>query len=187
MNIPIDGLGTPAAARVNLMADTNGVAERDVVDFNRYGLAPSLALGLGEPTRVTFSWFYQQEHDRPDFGVPWYFGTPAAGAPQQFLRLQTDHLKTTADMGTVKVEHDLDDWITVRDLSRYAAYTRFETAAKPGLAASVTPTTPLSSAGVALNNFTLASTEKQFQNQLDALMKFVTGPIAHDRGCRLRI
>ena len=68
----------------------------------------------------------------------------------------------------------------MRDLSRYAAYTRYETAAKPGLAASVTPATPLTSAGVALNSFTVVSTEKQFQNQLDAVMKFVTGPIAHD-------
>ena len=49
VNMPIDGLGTPAAVRINLMADTNGVAERDVVDFNRFGLAPSLALGLGDP------------------------------------------------------------------------------------------------------------------------------------------
>ncbi len=180
INIPIEGLGTPAAARVNLMADTNGVAERDLVNYNRFGLAPSLALGLGEPTRVTFSYFYQQERDRPDFGVPWYFGTPAAVPRNNYYGFRTDKLQTTADMGTVKIEHDLDDWITVRDQSRYAAYTRYELAAKPGLAANVTPTTPLSSAGVALNSFTLASTEKQFQNQIDALMKFVTGPIAHD-------
>jgi catecholate siderophore receptor len=180
IDMPIDGLGTPAAARVNLMADTNGVAERDVVEFNRYGLAPSLALGLGTPTRVTFSYFYQQEHDRPDFGIPWYFGTPAPVARNNFYGFKTDHLNTTADMGTVKVEHDLDDWLTVRDQSRYAAYTRFETAAKPGLAAGVTPATPLGAAGIALNSFTLASTEKQFQNQIDALAKFVTGPIRHD-------
>jgi len=180
VNIPIEGLGTPAAARVNLMADTNTVAERDLVNYNRFGLAPSLALGLGEPTRVTFSYFYQQERDRPDFGVPWYFGVPAAVPRNNYYGFRTDKLQTTADMGTVKVEHDLDDWITVRDQSRYAAYTRYELAAKPGLAANVTPTTPLSSAGVALNSFSVVSTEKQFQNQVDALMKFVTGPIAHD-------
>ncbi len=180
INIPIEGLGLPAAARLNLMADTNGVAERDLVNYNRFGLAPSLALGLGEPTRVTFSYFYQQERDRPDFGVPWYFGTPAAVPRNNYYGFRTDKLQTTADMGTIKVEHDLDDWITVRDLSRYAAYTRYELAAKPGLAANVTTATPLSSAGVALNSFSVVSTEKQFQNQLDALMKFVTGPIAHD-------
>jgi catecholate siderophore receptor len=180
INIPIEGLGLPAAARINLMADTNGVAGRDLVNYNRFGLAPSLALGLGEPTRVTFSYFYQQERDRPDFGVPWYFGTPAAVPRNNYYGFRTDKLQTTADMGTVKVEHDLDDWITVRDQSRYAAYTRYELAAKPGLAANVTPTTPLSSAGVALNSFSVVSTEKQFQNQIDALMKFVTGPIAHE-------
>lgn len=180
INMPIEGLGTPAAARVNLMVDTNGVADRDVADYNRFGLAPSLALGLGEPTRITFSYFYQQEHDRPDFGIPWYFGTPAPVPRNNFYGFKTDHLNTTADMGTVKVEHDFADWLTVRDQSRYAAYTRFETAAKPGLAANVTPTTPLSAAGIALNSFTLASTEKQFQNQVDALARFVTGPIAHD-------
>lgn len=180
INMPIEGLGTPAAARVNLMVDTNGVADRDVADYNRFGLAPSLALGLGEPTRITFSYFYQQEHDRPDFGIPWYFGTPAPVPRNNFYGFKTDHLNTTADMGTVKVEHDFADWLTVRDQSRYAAYTRFETAAKPGLAANVTPTTPLSAAGIALNSFTLASTEKQFQNQIDALARFVTGPIAHD-------
>jgi catecholate siderophore receptor len=180
INIPIEGLGLPAAARINLMANTNGVADRDLVNYNRFGLAPSLALGLGEPTRVTFSYFYQQERDRPDFGVPWYFGTPAAVPRNNYYGFRTDKLQTTADMGTVKVEHDLDDWVTVRDQSRYAAYTRYELAAKPGLAANVTPTTPLSSAGVALNSFSVVSTEKQFQNQIDALMKFVTGPIAHD-------
>jgi catecholate siderophore receptor len=180
VNMPIDGLGTPAAVRVNLMADTNGVADRDVTRFNRFGLAPSLALGLGTPTRVDLSWFYQQEHDRPDFGTPWYFGTPSAVPRNNFYGFKTDHLNTTANMGTVRVEHDFADWFTLRDQSRYAAYTRFETAAKPGLAANVTPATPLSSAGVALNSFTLASTEKQFQNQLDALARFVTGPVAHD-------
>ena len=180
INIPIDGLGMPAAARVNLMADTNTVAERDLVNFNRYGLAPSLALGLGTPTRVVFSYFYQQERDRPDFGIPWYFGTPAPVDRNNYYGFRTDKLKTTADMGTVKVEHDFADWLEVRDLSRYAAYTRYETASKPGLAANVTPTTPLSAAGVALNSFTVVSTEKQFQNQLDALVKFVTGPIRYD-------
>jgi catecholate siderophore receptor len=179
-NIPIDGLGTPAAVRVNLMADTNTVAERDLVNFNRYGLAPRLALGLGTPTRLVLSYFYQAERDRPDFGVPWYFGTPAPVDRNNYYGFRTDRLKTTADMGTAKIEHDFSDWLTLRDQSRYAAYTRYETASKPGLAANVTPGTALSAAGVALNSFTLASTEKQFQNQLDALVKFVTGPVQHD-------
>ena len=51
--------------------------DRDVAQFNRFGVAPSLALGLGTQTRLTASYFYQTENDMPDFGVPWYFGAPA--------------------------------------------------------------------------------------------------------------
>jgi catecholate siderophore receptor len=180
VNMPIDGLGTPAAVRLNLMANTNGVAERDIVRFARYGIAPSLALGLGTPTRVTVSYLHQAERDIPDFGIPWYFGTPAPVPRNNYYGFRSDRLKTQADIGTFEVEHDFSDWLTVRDQSRYAAYTRGETAGKPGLAANVTPTTPLSAAGISLNDFTLQSTEKQFQNQLDGLAKFVTGSIQHD-------
>lgn len=180
VNMPIDGLGTPAALRANVMVDTNGVADRDVVQFNRYGLAPSLALGLGTPTRVTVSYFYQAESDTPDFGVPWYFGKPAPVPQNNYYGRKSDRLKTSADIGTVKLEQDVSDWLTLRAQSRYAAYSRFETAGKPTLAANVTPSTPLGSATITLNDFTLKSVETQFQNQVDGLAKFVTGPIQHD-------
>src|ERR1700733_688646 len=44
VNEPLDGLGTPAAFRLNLMGNTNKVADRDIVQYNRFGVAPSLAL-----------------------------------------------------------------------------------------------------------------------------------------------
>ena len=40
-------------------------------------------------------------------------------------------------------------------------------AGKPGLATNVTTSTPLSSAGVALNDFHVNSVETQFQNQVE--------------------
>jgi catecholate siderophore receptor len=180
VNISIEGLGTPAAVRVNVMANTNGVAERDIVKFSRYGFAPSLALGLGTPTRLNVSYVYQSESDTPDFGIPWYFGVPASVPRNNYYDFRSDRLKTNANIGTIKLEHDVNDWLTVSDQSRYAVYTRKETAGKPGLAASVTPATPLSAAGVSLNDFTLRSTEQQFQNQLDGVAKFDTGFIHHD-------
>ncbi|HWY61500.1 MAG TPA: TonB-dependent siderophore receptor [Rhizomicrobium sp.] len=180
VNVPLDGLGTPAALRVNVMADTNGVQDRDVVQFNRYGLAPSLALGLGTPTRLTISYFYQAESDTPDFGVPWYFGKPSAVPRNNYYGYRSDRLKTSADIGTVKLEHDLFDWLTLRAQSRFADYSRFETAGKPTLAANVTAATPLSSAGTTLIDFTLKSIETQFQNQVDGLAKFATGDIQHE-------
>src|SRR2546429_6684406 len=37
-------------------------------------VAPSLALGLNSPTRVTLSFFHQNDDNLPDFGVPAFRG-----------------------------------------------------------------------------------------------------------------
>jgi len=180
MNEPIDGLGTPAAFRLNLMGNTNKVADRDIVQYNRFGVAPSLALGLGTATRLTVSYFYQTDDDTPDFGVPWYFGKPAAVPRNNYYGFRSDREKTGANIATAKLDHELYDWLTLEAQTRYAAYGRSELAGKPGLATNVTTSTPLSSAGVSLNDFYLNSVETQFQNQVNGIAKFATGEIQHD-------
>ena len=180
VNLPLDGLGTPAAFRINVMGNTNKVADRDIAQYNRFGVAPSLALGLGTPTRFTVSYFYQGDNDTPDFGVPWYFGKPAPVPRNNYYDFRSDRERTSANIGTAKVEHDLYDWLTLNAESRYAAYGRFESTAKPGLASSVTASTPLASAGVSLNHFTLRSLDTEFQNQVNGLAKFATGDIQHE-------
>jgi catecholate siderophore receptor len=56
INQPFDG---GAALRLNLMVQDNDVAGRDEVHTMRWGIAPSFAIGLGGPTRLTFSYFHQ--------------------------------------------------------------------------------------------------------------------------------
>ena len=160
VNIPIDGLGTPAALRINVMGNTNRWPTAISCSINRFGVAPSLALGLGTPTRLTVSYFYQSEDDTPDFGVPWYFGKPAPVPRNNYYGFRSDRVKTSANIGTVKLEHDFTDWLTLSAQSRYAAYARYETAGKPGLAANVTTSTPLSAAGVTLTDFTLKASRR---------------------------
>ena len=50
INTPVNWLGKGAAFRLNVMGDENNVAERDVAENRRFGIAPSLSLGLGTPT-----------------------------------------------------------------------------------------------------------------------------------------
>src|SRR5580698_4325392 len=147
VNEPLDGLGTPAAFRLNLMGNTNKVADRDIVQYNRFGVAPSLALGLGTATRLILSYFFQTDDDTPDFGIPWYFGKPAAVPRNNYYGFRSDREKTSANIATAKLDHELYDWLTLEAQSRYAAYGRSELAGKPGLATNVTTSTPLSSAG----------------------------------------
>ena len=180
IDIPIDDLGIPAAFRLNVMGNSDGVAEREVAKYGRYGFAPSLALGLGTPTRVDISYFHQTENDIPDFGLPWYFGAPPPVSQDNYYGFRSDHLNTSADIGTLKAEHDFTDDVTVRDQFRYADYGRSETGSKPALPASATPATPLNTINVTINSFTLNSTERQLQNQTDLLAKLDTGPIHHD-------
>ena len=180
IDVPIDDIGTPAALRLNVMGNTNGVAGRDMVDYSRYGLAPSLSLGIGTPTRVDVSYLHQSENDRPDFGLPWYFGSPAPVNDSNYYGYSTDHLNANADIATAKVEHDFDDSFTVRDQFRYSDYTRNVVGSKPALPASATPATPLANINLTINSFSLRSTEQQLMNQTDLLAKFDTGFLHHD-------
>ncbi len=80
------------------MGNDNGVAERDKVNYQRYGFAPSLALGLGTDTRYLLSYFHQSENDVPDYGIPWYFGKPAPVDRSNFYGYSSDYLKNDNDI-----------------------------------------------------------------------------------------
>src|ERR1700728_4580464 len=73
-NLP---LSATAAARVTVMDQSNGVVDRDQVHYHRYGVAPTLSLGIDTPTRLTFSYFKEEENNLPDYGIPFIDGAPA--------------------------------------------------------------------------------------------------------------
>jgi catecholate siderophore receptor len=56
-NLP---LSDTAAARITVMDQRNQVVDRDQVVYRRYGVAPTLALGQGTPTRLTLSYFKEE-------------------------------------------------------------------------------------------------------------------------------
>ncbi len=70
-------LGDAAAIRLNVMGEASDTADRDYVHQERWGFAPSITLGMGEPTSFTLSYFYQNENNTPDYGIPFVFGAPA--------------------------------------------------------------------------------------------------------------
>lgn len=68
------------ALRVNALWQEGGVAGRNTVEENRWSLAPSLALGLGTPTRVQLAYQHSKNDDIPDYGLPRGAMPGAAGA-----------------------------------------------------------------------------------------------------------
>ncbi|WP_269778102.1 TonB-dependent receptor, partial [Pseudomonas tolaasii] len=62
-------LNDTTAFRLNLMAHGNDVPGRDYEDYSRWGIAPSIAFGLGTPTRVTLSYEHQKDDNTPQYGI----------------------------------------------------------------------------------------------------------------------
>jgi catecholate siderophore receptor len=120
LNLP---LGDACAARLTVMDQHNRVVERDLVNYNRYGVAPTLAFGINTPTRLTLSYFKEVENNLPDYGIPFIDGAPAHVDRSNFYGLTNyDRTRTNNSIGTIRFEHDFADGITFSDSLRYATY-----------------------------------------------------------------
>ena len=177
---PIEGVAN-SAFRLNLMGNLNGMSARDAAEYRRFGIAPSVAFGIGTDTRLTLSYFHLQEDNVPDYGLPWFFASPAPVARHNFYGFPNDDfLRTQVDIGTVKFEHDFNDHVSVRDQFRYANYQRAGRITEPQVIyTGVTPNTPLSQILVNRNLISVFSTEGFLDNQTDVTVRFNTGPVAH--------
>ncbi|SJZ86928.1 catecholate siderophore receptor Fiu [Novilysobacter spongiicola] len=121
------------AFRLNLMAQDSGVPGRDVVENKRWGVAPALAFGLDSATRVYLEMLHVQHENIPDGGLPTIglpaysspdpdrpaIGTAPAVDPENFYGTLADHDDVTADMVTVRVEHDFTDGARLINTTRW--------------------------------------------------------------------
>ncbi len=178
---PLPKWGKGTAFRLNLMANDSNVAGRDVAENRRVGFAPSLAFGLGTPTRLTFSFFHLSANDTPDYGIPYLFNGPAPVNRRNYygFRDGSNYLRTRADIGTVKFEHDFNGAITLRNQFRYARYNRSARITEARIPATVTLATPLSSIVVTRGQIGADSVESFLQDQTDVTARFRTGSIRH--------
>lgn len=126
-------LSDTAAVRLNLMFTDTGVVDRDLTHSTRFGIAPSIALGLGTDTTFTLNWLHQQTAARQDYGVVVasppnsIYAQPATefGVPRSnYMGLALDHDKNTADLVTAKISHIATDWLTIENDLRFATYSR---------------------------------------------------------------
>ena len=125
-NQTLDGVGTDSAFRLNLMAHENDVPGRDEIDRERWGIAPSLALGLSEDTRLTLSYFHQTDDNLPDYGVPALDGKKISGVDREayFGWKNLDKDEVQSDAFTVKLEHAFNDSLSLQNLTRYSRIDR---------------------------------------------------------------
>lgn len=121
-------IGETSAFRLNAMTHKNDVAGRGSTDFDRWGIAPSFSWGLGTPTRVTAAVFHQKDNNTPDFGLPLdRNGQRMNGISEDFwggLRnADTEETETTSAM--LRLEHDFNSKVAVRNQTRWSETKRF--------------------------------------------------------------
>lgn len=126
-----DGWSHRSALRLNMLWQDSGVPGRDQVRARSRAVAPSLAMGLGTPTRLVAAVQVMRQENVPDYGVPgaaWlhepltpttvlasapvrqhnYYGTPAY-----------DRDDAQQDSATLRLERDLTRQVTIRNQTRY--------------------------------------------------------------------
>ncbi|MFO1498171.1 MAG: TonB-dependent siderophore receptor [Verrucomicrobiota bacterium] len=133
VNQPMTGIPLKGTSfRLNGVFHDQDFAGRDEIHDQRWGLAPSLAFGLGTDTRVILSYLHLQEDNLAGYGLPFvsnsnnpYGGPSAVGkiAPlpfHSFLGLKDrDYEHVFNDIGTARIEHDFSEDISLRNQTRY--------------------------------------------------------------------
>ena len=188
---------TGTAFRVNLMDQDSGNPARDEVKNKRWAIAPSLAFGLNGATRVNLNYLHVKQDNLPDGGVP-TIGLPGYTSPdpkrpfitnapkvdsKNFYGAMTDFNKVTADMATVRVEHDFSSTSKLQNTSRYGKTSQnyLLTAYRAHGEGLLTPSaTDLSTWALVRGIPTVKDQVNEiFANQTTLTVQFLTGAISH--------
>lgn len=194
------GLGSGAsgaALRFNAMYDKGDKLGRDVAMNERWGIAPSIALGLGSETRAYLYYQHIEQDNIPDGGIsavglPGY-SNPLLGATaaepvdsSNFYGSRNDYDDVKADMLTVRFEHDLSEHTTLRNISRYGRTT--EQYVLTGINAVVIPNPADPATWRGTRSRQAKDQENQIlTNQTGLVTRFMTGSIQHDLSTGIEI
>ena len=133
------------AVRLNAMWHDQDVAGRDQIFQKRWGIAPSVTIGIESDTKLTLSYYHLDSDELPDSGIPFLYtqnNAPTLGFSYSRPALgdittiggQTGHVKRSAfygikerdfrdsktDQATMRFEHDFGNGIKIRNTSRYS-------------------------------------------------------------------
>lgn len=176
--------GDTGALRLNAVWTDAGIPGRDVAKNRNTGIAPSLALGLGTPTRLYANLSHLEQDNVPDYGLP---ATLPANLPpgetiealdwNNFYGLTSrDHETIRSDQASVIVEHDVNDRVRLRNITRYGRNLR-DTVVTPPRAASETETGGLNDPGFDPAVPQIRRTDTKYQDRVDRIVANQTNAI----------
>lgn len=181
----VDGnfmLGENAAFRLVGMAHEADTPGRDNVEVERWGVMPSITLGLNTPTQFTASWYHLETDDVSDWGIPYFQpggfpqGAPISVDKDNWYGIDgRDYHETSADIGTFKIEHAFNDNVSLRNTTRYGRTTNEYVATRP----NVDSLADLQNGIVNRNTRARDAETETLANLTDLTIKFNTGSLKH--------
>jgi catecholate siderophore receptor len=172
------------AVRFNAVWQEGGTPGRDTVEVERTGFAPSMALGVGTPTRAIVAAQIMRQDNLADYGVPaaaWTEPLTPTGVISSRPVDQSNYYGSTSrydydnvqqDTYTVRVEHDINANLTLRNQTRYNNTHREAVISSPGAFAPATETVTILRQGNERENDILS-------NQTTAVGRLSTGRMSH--------
>ena len=191
-------IGNDAAFRLNVLGQDSGVPGRDDVKNKRWGVAPTLAFGLGTPTRVYLDYLHVKQDNVPDGGIP-TLGLPGYSSPDparpflgsaprvdsgNFYGTDQDHDNVAEDMFTAILQHDFSEDVALHDTLRWGrTHEDYLLTSFTATAANIKTPDPGDP-----STWTLARSNPNFKNQTNRIVanqlnltaNFGTGAVTHN-------
>jgi catecholate siderophore receptor len=176
-----------SAVRLNGLWQEGGVPGRDIVNQERQAIAPSFALGIGTPTRVTLAAQIMRQDNVPDYGIPGAAWDEEPLAPTTVIAARPvdsnnyygsvgfDYDHASQDSYTGRIEHDVNARLTLRNQTRIQRARReavITTIQNPAAFDPATQKVTLARQGNDRENSIVS-------NQTAGIGRFTTGGLAH--------
>ena len=114
-------INSSVAARLNVMGHKNqypGGPEK----AERWGIAPSITIGMDSDTQATFSYLHQKDENDPMYGIPNSLGkfVPGIQHSNRYGYRNLDIQKIDADIATINVQSKINDQLKLNSITRYS-------------------------------------------------------------------
>lgn len=185
------------AVRLNAMVHRNDVPGRDVENYERWGVAPAVTIGIEGPTSLTLQYLHQEETNIPQYGVPYYKNATFNGAlpginrSDYFGYRNIDTQEITVDQATATVAHEFSSKVSLRNLTRWQKVQQLTIVGPPQgtycLTGGITAAGAACPATVPVGYYLIGgprgnvrdTTSELMYNQVDLSAQFATGAVEH--------
>ncbi|MDP3675083.1 MAG: TonB-dependent siderophore receptor [Novosphingobium sp.] len=167
-NLP---LGESAAARLNAIYEEFD-NHRDFFEGRFFGISPTLTAALGEATRLTAQYTYDDDKRVTDRGVPSRGGRPIRGFDEVFFgSRELNHNTNKAHTARIRLDHEVSPNLAFNVTGQFSDFDKFYANVYPRAAATATT--------VELEGYADGTKRQNWIGQANLVWTGSTGPIGH--------